>query len=327
MTDASNRIGGCRSLRPARRPPALRELAGLFALATALAGMAGCESDGESAGRLEAVWGRRGLADGRFQKPRAMAIDADDRVYIVDMTARIQVFDPEGNFLRKWQTPVWTAGKPTGLSIGRDGNLLVADTHYYRVLVYSPEGELLQTIGGQQGESPGQFNLVLAAVQDAEGNFYVSEMGEFDRIQKFAPDGTYLAQWGSRGSQPGQFLRAQGLAIDEAQNVWVADSCNHRVQVFDRQGELLRCWGRQGRGAGELYYPYDLVVAGDRVYVCEYGNHRVQVFTLEGESLGFWGREGRGEGQLFNPWAVARNSRGRTYVLDTNNHRVLVVRM
>ena len=63
-----------------------------------------------------------------------MAIDDQDQLYIVDMTARIQVFDGDGKFLRGWQTPEHAHGKPTGLSIAPDGILLVADTHYYRVL-------------------------------------------------------------------------------------------------------------------------------------------------------------------------------------------------
>jgi hypothetical protein len=63
------------------------------------------------------------------------------------------------------------------------------------------------------------------------------------------------------------------------------------------------------------------------VYVCEFGNHRVQRFTRDGRSLGCWGGEGRQEGQLYNPWALARDSRGMIYVLDTNNHRVQVVKM
>ena len=175
----------------------------------------GCDEEGTSTGRLEKVWGSRGSSEGRFQKPRAMAIDADDQLYIVDMTARIQVFDRDGNYLRGWQTPVHVAGRPTGMSFDRRGRLLVADTHYYRVLVYSTEGELLDTLGGVHGQSPGEFGLVTDAVEDHAGNLYVSEYGEYDRIQKFSPEGKFLLQWGGHGGEPGQFMRPQSLAIDE----------------------------------------------------------------------------------------------------------------
>jgi len=285
--------------------------------------VAGCGEAGNSIGKLDLVWGRRGISDGRLQKPRAMAIDEQDRLYIVDMTARVQVFTTDGEFLRSWQTPVHTNGRPTGIAIDRSGRVLVADTHYFRVLVYSPVGELLQQIGGTEGHGPGEFGWVTDAVQDRQGNLYVSEYGEYDRIQKLAPDGSFLLQWGGHGSEPGQFARPQDLAIDEQDRIWVTDACNHRIQVFDTEGKLLFAWGTPGTAPGELYYPYDLVFDdADSVYICEYGNHRVQKFTRAGESLGCWGHEGREPGELHNPWAVVRDSKGRIFVLDTNNHRV-----
>jgi DNA-binding beta-propeller fold protein YncE len=292
--------------------------------------LAGCNDTQDSFGTLEAVWGKRGLADGRFQKPRAVAIDAEDRVYIVDMTARIQVFDSEGNFLRSWRTPISTNGRPTGISIDRHGRLAVADTHYYRVLFYTPTGELLEeeTIGGTMGQGEGEFEFLTDVVQDSAGNYYVAEYGQHDRVQKFSPQGEFLLQWGTHGEELGQFRRPQGILVDSHDRIWVADACNHRIQVFNTQGELLFHWGRQGDAPGELYYPYNLAMDADgNVYVCEYGNHRIQKFTQDGSSLGTWGHSGREAGELFNPWALAFDSRGRLYVLDSNNHRVQRVRM
>jgi sugar lactone lactonase YvrE len=262
-----------------------------------------------------------------------MAIDRQDRVYIVDKTARIQVFTTSGEFLRGWRTPASENGKPTGLSIDRDGNLLVADTHYFRMLVYTPDGDLLtaRTLGGVPGHAPGQFGLVTDAVQDSRGCYYVAEYGEYDRIQKFSPQGEFLFQWGGHGSQPGQFVRPQNLAVDQHDHVWVADACNHRVQVFDATGSsarLVRMWGVEGSDPGQLRYPYDLLLDGEgHVYVCEFGNHRIQKFTLDGSLVGAWGAQGRSHQQLHNPWALARDSRGRIHVVDTYNHRVHRIRL
>jgi DNA-binding beta-propeller fold protein YncE len=295
----------------------------------ALSALSGCDSDATPQfGSLDEVWGRRGLADGRFQKPRAITVDAQDRVYVVDMTARIQVFTPEGKFLRGWQTPVHEAGRPTGLSIDRQGRVLVPDTHYYRVLIYSPEGQLLQTIGGVNGPGPGQFGFVTDVVEDSQGNLYVSEYGEWDRIQKFSAAGKFLLQWGGHGSGPGEFVRPQSMAIDNDDQIWVADSCNHRIQIFDTSGKLLKQFGQQGAALGELCYPYGLAFDADQnLFVCEYGNHRVQKFSHDGRSLGCWGRHGRAPGELFAPWGVALDRQGQLHVLDTMNHRVQRVRL
>ena len=162
------------------------------------------------------------------------------------MTARIQVFDVDGNFIRSWQTPEHNNGRPTGLTFDTiDGNLMVADTHYNRVLTYTPTGELLtdRTLGGTMGQGPGEFGLVSDVVRDASHNFYVSEYGEFDRIQKLTPDGKFILQWGGHGTDAGQFMRPQHLEVDADGMVWVADACNHRIQVFDPTGKLINVWG------------------------------------------------------------------------------------
>ena len=291
----------------------------------------GCWQGNPSSGRLVKIWGRRGISEGRLQKPRAMTIDLSDHVYIVDMTARIQVFDLDGNFLRGWQTPAFQNGKPSGLSIDRAGNLLVADTHYFQMLIYSPQGKLIKelAIGGVHGPGPGEFGFVTDAVQDSQSNYYIAEYGEYDRIQKFTHDGQFLLQWGGHGSQPGKFIRPQNLAIDKNDHVWVTDACNHRIQVFDATGDqpkLLSLWGVPGSQPGQLKYPYDLVLDGKgNVYICEFGNNRVQKFTVDGKFLGGWGSHGRREGELYQPWAVALDSRGTLHVLDTNNHRVQMI--
>ena len=283
---------------------------------------------GIAGGKALQTWGRRGISPGRLQKPRAMAIDANNNIYVVDMTARIQVFDRHGRYLRGWQTPASENGRPTGLSFDRGGNLMVADTHYYRILFYTPAGELLEdrTLGGVMGHAPGEFGWVTDAVQDSAGNYYVAEYGEYDRIQKFTADRQFLFQWGGHGSTPGQFVRPQNLAIDEQDHIWVADACNHRIQVFDATGDsakLVRNWGTEGAEPGQLKYPYDLALDGKgNVYVCEFGNHRIQKFTVDGQLLGLWGNVGRDPGQLHNPWAMVRDSRGYLHVLDTYNHRV-----
>ena len=298
-----------------------------------LAGLGGgCVPHGPSS-RPDLVWGQRGTSRGQLQKPRAMAIDKSDQVYIVDMTGRIQVFSADGQYVRGWRTPEIANGKPCGLTFDTSGNLLVADTHYFRVLAYTPFGTLLadRCLGGRSGRGPGEFNFVTDAVQDSRGCYYVSEYGDCDRIQKLSPEGRYLMQWGGRGRSPGQFARPQSLAVDAQDRVWVADACNHRIQVFDATGSearLVKIWGEEGQAPGQLCYPYDLALDGrGHLYVCEFGNHRVQKFTLDGQSLGCWGTSGRQAGELSSPWALALDSRHRVYVLDTYNHRVQRVRL
>jgi len=311
------------------RPAAKAACVGPLLVAACLVG---CVGGASPPGKPELVWGRQGLSAGRLMKPRAMAVDREDQLYIVDMTGRIQVFTADGQYLRSWRTPESTNGKPTGLSFDRQGNLMVADTHYFRILFYTPQGRLLEdrTIGGKYGFGPGEFTLVTDCVQDSQGNYYVSEYGEYDRIQKFSPERKFLFQWGGHGGQRGQFARPQGLAVDERNRIWVADACNDRIQVFDATGSearLVAVWGEQGAQPGRLRYPYDLLLDGDNVYVAEFGNHRVQKFTRDGRFVAAWGVQGRRPGQLYQPWALGMDSQRRIHILDTYNHRVQRIRL
>ncbi len=287
--------------------------------------LAGCDG---SHSEPEVIWGRRGVQDGDFVKPRAVAIDRNDHLYIVDFTARIQVYDRDGRYLGPtWTTPDYRNGRPSGLSIDRDGNLLVSDSHYNCLRIYTPEGKELRKIGGESGTAPGQFGYVSDAVQDEDGFYYVAEFGENQRISKFDVDGKFVKCWGEAGSEPGQFARVRALTFrpkDPDKLLYAADACNHRIQVFTRDGELKACWGTAGTAPGELSYPYDLAFSpnGKFLYVVEYGNHRVQKFTPDGKSLGTWGEAGLAPGQLRCPWALAVDSRGRVHVIDSENHRV-----
>ena len=309
--------------RVCSRRRALRLLA---AGSCALWSSSGCFFAGAAyAGKVDKIWGGRGNRPGRLQRPRAIAIDQQDRLYLADMTDRIQVFDTDGEFLHYWRLPDFDKDGSTGLSIAPDGNLWVADTHFYRILKYTPQGRLMDRFDGSPGAAPGQFGYIRDVVEDAQGNRYTCEYSDLaERVQVFSPTHQCLYEWGTPGAAPGQFARPEGLALDSHGRLFVADSCNHRIQVFDKQsGKLLDYWGQKGHDPGELFYPMDISFGHDgNLYVCENGNHRLQKFTPEGSPLGTWGVPGRKPGQLNGPWGVAVDRQGRIHVADSENHRV-----
>lgn len=296
--------------------------------ATGLWAAAGCVPQSQASRQPDLVWGRRGFSDGRLLKPRAVAISNRDELHIVDMMGRIQIFDIAGNYLRGWRTPIIAQGKPTGLGFARDGSLLVADTHYFRMLVYSPAGELdeSRTIGGEHGDEPGQFNFVTDVVESPQGHFFIGQYGQVDRIQEFDPSGQFIRRWGSQGSEPEQFSRPQALAFDDQGLLWVADACNHRIQVFDvsaSQPRLADIWGQPGSRPGQLNCPYGMDFDREgNLLLAEFGNHRVQRFTRQGKSLEVWGGVGNSPGLFRRPWALITDSAGNVHVLDSENHRV-----
>ena len=284
---------------------------------------------GRGGAEPEWVWGKHGVQDADFGRPRAIAIDPrTDHMFVVDFTPRIQMFDLDGRHLGlTFRTPDFRTGRPSGLSIGRDGNLIVADSHYHCVRIYDHAGTELKCLGGEAGDRPGQFGYISDCVQDDDGCYYLTEFGQNQRITKLDADGKFMACWGEQGTGPLQFNRARALAIGPDGLLYIADACNHRIQAIDRDGRFVRSFGTPGSGPGEFQYPYDLAFGpGGELYVAEYGNHRVQKFDALGKPLATWGSPGKRPGELGNPWAVAVDRYGRVHIVDTENHRVQRVR-
>lgn len=129
---------------------------------------------------------------------------------------------------------------------------------------------------------------------------------------------------GRAGTGEGEFNRAEGICVDAQDRIYVADSCNHRIQVFSADGKFLRAIGSAGTKLGELSYPYDVAVdAPGNIFVCEFGNSRVQVFDANFQPVEIIGGAGSEPGRFNNPWAIALDARGNLYVADALNHRVV----
>lgn len=248
----------------------------------------------------------------------------DDTFFIVDRMARVQHLDRSGKCLNQWRMPEWKMGKPVGLSVGPDGNLYVPDTHYQRIMVYSPKGELLRQ-WGKPGRGNGEFIYPTDVAFDAAGKIYVSEYGDNDRIQVFDSSGKYLRQFGSFGDAPGQFARPQSILIDD-ELLYVADACNHRISVHRLDGSFVRSFGSPGSELGQFRYPYGLDIDSDgKLVVCEFGNNRVQLIDRQtGRGIETWGAGGRSPGQLAYPWGVAVDKRNRVVAVDAGNNRLQV---
>ena len=291
----------------------------------------GCSADNRKSAPVQSqffssvqIIGSRGTGLGEFNKPRSLALDANDNLYVVDMTARIQKFSSNGVYLLSWQMPQTTKGKPKGMSRDRAGDIVVVEPHYSRVNHFSSEGKLVAQ-WGVNGTNIGQMGMPRGAVADSHGDMFVCEYELNERVQHFTADGQKcLGAFGRPGDRPGEIQsRAENLDFDSHDLLHVADSCNHRIQIFSEDGKFVRAFGKPGTGVGEFSYPYDIRIDKSGMqFVCEFGNSRIQIFSADDKPLEILGGPGAGPGQFSNPWSIAFDSRGDLYVADGLNNRV-----
>lgn len=179
---------------------------------------------------------------------------------------------------------------PHGIHVDDEGNVWVADfagnqagTKGHQVHKFSPDGELLMSLGtaGQPGNDRNHFNQPNDVIVGPNGNIYVADghsgqnmltpeaieegrrNGQTGRIVKFAPDGSYLTEWGRLGTEHGEFRTPHALEFDSQGRLWVADRGNHRLEIFDQQGNYLESRYTYGRISGLFITDDDMVYAID----------------------------------------------------------------
>jgi DNA-binding beta-propeller fold protein YncE len=192
-----------------------------------------------------------------------------------------------------------------------------------------------------KGKAGGQFNAARGIAIAPDGTIVIVDQLNY-RVQEFAPDGTFIRQWGGIGTAPDKFGQINGyafgptgLAIAPDGTVFVADTWNHRISAFKPDGTPLRQWGTffngQENPAGlaqhtsDFYGPRGIAIAPNGLlYVTDTGNSRILVFDQTGKFVRTFGTLGTGPGQMDNPVGIAARKDGTIAVADTNNARVLI---
>ncbi|HZD10483.1 MAG TPA: NHL repeat-containing protein, partial [Candidatus Binatia bacterium] len=133
---------------------------------------------------------------------------------------------------------------------------------------------------------------------------------------------------GAGGLNPRELLTPRNLALGPDGNLYVLDSGNHRVLVFDQDGALLHTWGGPGEGEGQFNEPWGIAVDDEYVYIADTWNHRIQKFTLDGQFVTTFGQSGSAAelgddsgGYFFGPRSITLLGDNQILISDTGNHR------
>ena len=184
-------------------------------------------------------------------------------------------------------------------------------------------------IGGE-GTDAGKFESPRNIAIAPDGSLYVADTGNH-RIQHLSAQGEFINMWGSfadistGNAQPGTFYEPWGIAVDNNNNVYVADTWNHRIQKFDEAGNFIEQWGFFGQGEEPTAFwgPRDIKVdSQNRIFVTDTGNKRIVIFTSDGDYINQFGSAGLMSGQFDEPVGIAIDNEGRIFVADTWNQRI-----
>ena len=155
------------------------------------------------------------------------------------------------------------------------------------------------------------------------GEMIISECGSH-QISIFDIRGQKSRTFGSHGESPKQMKEPAGIAIDDADNIYV--SSLHKLQKFTSSGELIKCIGQNGSEKGNFKDPRGITLFKEQVYVCDRDNGRIQVFDLDLNFIeSISPRGSKGEVEFNAPFDVEFDSAGNMYIAEYSKKRVQVL--
>ena len=300
------------------------------------------------------------MDDAQLHGPTGIVVDKAGHLYVADQYFRIckitskgkiSTFVGDGTF--GYADGIGHAARFSfleGIAIDAAGNLYVADSTNHRIRKVTPAGEVSTLAGSEEGFADGagstaRFNRPHGIAIDSSGNLYVADRVN-NRIRKITPIGevSTFAGSGEMGNDDGvgaaaQFRWPTGIAIDAADNLYVADTYNHRVRKITPKGEVSSLAGNEPGAAGyadgigyaaQFNYPKGIVVdAAGNIYVADSDSSLIRKVTPAGEVSTLAGRrkEGYADGPgdvawLYFPGDIAIDPAGNLYVVEQLSNRI-----
>jgi DNA-binding beta-propeller fold protein YncE len=235
-------------------------------------------------------------------------------------------FDENGTFIRAFGDGLFT--RAHGVRLDSDGNIWATDVGAHVVYKLNPQGQVLLTLGtkgeaGEWNEAAGsrKLNQPNDIAFARNGDLFIVQghtpgpRGDA-RVLKFDKSGKFIKSWGGKGTGPGQFEVAHGIAIDAKGLLWVTDRENQRIQIFDGDGKFVR----------ELKYaglPCSLDIGRQYIYMVNGFAGQILQLDLNGKVLAATGKAGTGPGEFGEAHVIAVSPKGELYVADSINSALL----
>jgi DNA-binding beta-propeller fold protein YncE len=258
--------------------------------------------------------GTEGSGDGQFHGPAGIAVDSNNRVYVVDLiNSRIQKFDANGNFIRKWGSFGGGDGRfryPNAIAIDRNNDVYIADGWNNRIQKFDANGKFLRK-WGSEGRDNGRFDRPEAIAVD-NNSVYVCDLRN-ERIQIFDYNGNFKKKW--------EYPQAQqwgpaGIAIDNSNYVYVVDDIDLVIQKFNASGNFIGEWG-----CYRLICPRGDITVDDHNNLYAAADSIILKIDTSGHFVTAWGRD-ESDPRVPVYRGVAVDQKGFVYATDGRYDRV-----
>jgi YD repeat-containing protein len=289
-------------------------------------------------GEFIAKYGSYGSGDGQFKHPTAIALTKPSGYVLVADSGnnRIQKLTPAGAYHSKFGTKGTGNGQfggagPEGIAFGPESNIWVSDTYNGRLQRFTAEGAFIESLSSK-GSAPGQLGEPTGIDFGPEGRIWVADW-QNNRVSVFRTSldenqERFVRQFGTAGSDEGEFDRPDTVEVDDKGNVWVGDQNNGRIQRFNIEGEYRTEFGTKGTGQAQFSFARPMGITSSptgELWITDVANNRIQKWQIPAEVPAYsssFGSGGTGDGQMQSPGDVAIDAQGNFWVLDTANNRI-----
>lgn len=265
-------------------------------------------------------WGETGTEDGQFDNPRGIAY-YNDEIFIVDATNyRIQVFNKDGEFKRRWPIPSDLYGIHTAITVLND-EVYVASSNidiFGAIFVFNLAGDLQRTLIPTIQDFP-VLHYPLGLTNDGE-NIYVGDL--FDpTVYILTPQGVIQFQIPPAEAEENPFLALWDVLIHQDE-LYVSDNDAGAVLVFDLEGNLQRTLTINYPTPEDTALPNGLASYGSNILVTDPSNGCIHKITKTGDLLETFGSPGTGDENFDHPNYITANT--LAYITDSSLDRVTV---
>jgi len=274
--------------------------------------------------------------------------------------AQLLEFGPKGEYLREIGKGLYAWSEAHSVRVDKDDNIWAIDKGSDMIIKFNIAGRVIMVFGrrkeaADEGAKPwehpdpplpavdGLFRQPTDVTWDSEGNIYITDGYVNSRVAKYDKNGDWAMSWGTKGTAPGQFRIPHAIVADRNNNLYVGDRTNHRIQVFDTEGKLLRMFtidvppdptsravnGNTPTGARlaeVIGAPNSICITPSPTQVLFVGEStfpgRIFKVSLDGKVLGVMGRSGRQLKQFSGAHQLACPSETEVYAAETSNWRV-----